>query len=156
MKLKPWVDMTLDNKKEVIRMKKIGVILCVVLFLCLVSYAVAAQPYNNYTMTFQSTSSYEEVCSDTTSKAMTANNSSSYGRQQCTYNSSSKNNAYRAGLTSTGSAASIRHYVNRTYNNAVVQYFYNVNIARYATVYLQGRPDSSVSTATVSGTWGAG
>jgi hypothetical protein len=128
-------------------MKRKGVIVVIALALTLiVSVAQAAVGYSNFTLTFTTTSSYTSIVSDTASVA-----NPSYARLYVYNNTSSVNSAWRA--IRSGSV------VTNVYFDRLVNYrqmFYTASIPVNASVTLQGRPDSSVSSCTVTGQFGAG
>ena len=121
------------------------VVLCFSLILGTVAYA--AVDFTNFKMTFSSTDTYQKITSDTTSK-----DNPERARLYISSNTSSVNSVFRAGKTSTGSAVT-GLYHDRTTNGRMM--YYSVDIAKNTRIYLQGRPDSSVSSCTITGSFGA-
>ena len=134
--------------------KKIGLLVCVVLILTITSTVYAANNFNYFVMNFSSISTYQKVCQDTTSKDMVATNPNAYGRLTVTSTApGTVNNVWRAGRSSTTSPCSKPVYA-KTCTDKHVEY--TVDASKGSTIYLQGRPDSSIPTCIVSGSWGAG
>ena len=90
----------------------------------------------------------QKITSDTTSK-----DNPTRARLYITSNTSDVNSVFRAGKTMTGSAVT-RLYYDRVTSGRMMSY--NVSIAKDTRIYLQGRPDSSVSSCTITGSFGAG
>ncbi len=122
------------------------VILCLSLLLGVIAHA--AVDFTRFTMTFSDKDTYQQVTSDTTSK-----DNPTRARLYITSNTSSVNSVFRAGKTSTGSAVT-RSYFDRITSGRMM--YYDEDIAKDTRIYLQGRPDSSISTCTITGSFGAG
>ncbi len=122
------------------------VILCLSLLLGVIAHA--AVDFTRFTMTFSDKDTYQQITSDTTSK-----DNPTRARLYITSNTSDVNSVFRAGKTMTGSAVT-RLYYDRVTSGRMMSY--NVNIAKDTRIYLQGRPDSSVSSCTITGSFGAG
>ncbi len=122
------------------------IVLCLSLILGTVAYA--AVDFTRFKMTFSNTNTYQKITSDTTSM-----DNPDRARLYITNNTSSVNSVFRAGKTSTGSAVT-RLYYDRITSGRMM--YYNVGIAKNTRIYLQGRPDSSVSSCTITGSFGAG
>lgn len=129
--------------------RKIVATLCIAVLLCLATSAFASESFTNFKLAFSSTSSYQSIVSDTTSTAKTAGED--YARLYVDSTTSSVNNVYR---TYSGKAYTSRTYFKNTTTGTWM--YYNTDISQGATVYLRGRPDSSVSSCTVTGKFGAG
>ncbi len=129
-------------------MKKKAVAIVLYLSLMLGTVAHAAVSFSDFKMTFSNMDTYQRVTSDTTSV-----DNPERARLYITSNTSSVNSVFRAGKTSTGSPVT-RLYYDRTTTGRMM--YYNVNITKDTRIYLQGRPDSSVSTCTITGSFGAG
>ncbi len=123
-----------------------SIILCVSLMLGTIAYGAVS--YTNFKMTFKDMDTFQKITSDTTSKA-----NPERARLYITSNTSSVNSVFRAGKTATGNAVT-RLYYDRTTKGRMM--YYNTDIAKDARIYCQGRPDSSVSSCTISGKFGAG
>ena len=122
-------------------------LLCMAAFILMAS-AVASVNYTNFTMTFTDLDEFQTVTSDTTSK-----NNPTRARLYIYSNTSSVKSVFRAGTTPTGSPVTGRYY-DRTTDGRMMNY--TVNLAQNTRVYLQGRPDSSISSCTITGAFGAG
>lgn len=122
------------------------IVLCLSLILGTVAYA--AVDFTSFKMTFSNTNTYQKITSDTTSV-----DNPERARLYITSNTSSVNSVFRAGKTSTGSAVT-RLYYDRITSGRMM--YYDVDIAKDTRIYLQGRPDSSVSNCTITGSFGAG
>lgn len=122
------------------------IILC--LSLILGTGAYAAVDFINFKMIFSNMDAYQKITSDTVSV-----DNPERARLYITSNTSSVNSVFRAGKTSTGSAVT-RLYYDRTTSGRMM--YYDVDIAKDTRIYLQGRPDSSVSDCKITGSFGAG
>lgn len=132
-------------------MKRVFVmILCVAMLLGLASVAFAAEGFSTFKLTFKSTTSYQSIVSDTTSKNKNVSDKA-YARLYVYSTSSDKNNVYR---TYSGGEYTSSKYFDKTTNGTWM--YYTSDVAANKTVYLRGRPDSSVSSCTVTGEFGAG
>lgn len=129
-------------------MKKRVFVAILCLSLILGSVAYAAVDFTSFKMTFSNMNTYQKITSDTTSKDNPVR-----ARLYITSNTSSVNSIFRAGKTATGSAVT-RLYYDRVTTGRMMSY--NVDIAKNTRIYLQGRPDSSVSSCTITGSFGAG
>lgn len=129
-------------------MKKRVFVAILCLSLILGSVAYAAVDFTSFKMTFSNKNTYQKITSDTTSK-----DNPERARLYITSNTSSVNSIFRAGKTATGSAVT-RLYYDRVTTGRMMSY--NVDIAKNTRIYLQGRPDSSVSSCTITGSFGAG
>ncbi|MEG0505684.1 MAG: hypothetical protein RR547_13635 [Raoultibacter sp.] len=99
-------------------------------------------------MTFVNTDFYANIVSDTTSKAKTT---SDYATMIISASSSSKNSKYY--IYKGSSEISRGHFETTTTGT---WFYYTSNVAKGTNITLKGRPDSSVSTCTVTGSFGAG
>ena len=129
-------------------MKKRVFIVILCLSLVLGTFACGAVDFTNFKMTFSDKNTYEKVTSDTTSV-----DNPERARLYITSNTSSVRSVFRAGKTSTGSAVT-RLYFDRITSGRMM--YYTVDIAKDTRIYLQGRPDSSLSNCTITGKFGAG
>lgn len=129
--------------------RKVALILCVAMLVCMASTAFASVGFTSFKMTFSSTTSYQSITSDTTSTAKEADDD--YARLYIYSTSSDVNNVYR---TYSGGAYTSRLYYKKTTSGTWM--YYNTDINANTRVYLMGRPDSSVSSCTVTGEFGAG
>lgn len=129
-------------------MKKRVLVVILCLSLVLGSVAHAAVEFSSFKMTFSNKDTYQKITSDTTSK-----DNPPRARLYITSNTSDVNSVFRAGKTMTGSAVT-RLYYDRVTSGRMMSY--NVSIAKDTRIYLQGRPDSSVSSCTITGSFGAG
>ena len=128
--------------------RKISFILCTLLVLS-ATVAYAAVSFSSFTMTFTGLDNYQNITSDTTSKAMKTADSA-YARLYITATNSSKNNVYR---TYYNGYVSDKYFKKTT---AGTWMYYTSNVPKSAKVYLRGRPDSDVPNSTVTGSFGAG
>ena len=129
--------------------RKVALILCVALLLGS-SVAFAAVGFTSFTMTFTSTTSYQSIVADSTSKDMKVANNA-YARLYVYSTTSSKNNVYRTYYS--GSYVSSQYFKKLTTGTWM---YYTSDVPKGKYVTLRGRPDSSVSSATVTGEFGAG
>ncbi|NLV58301.1 MAG: hypothetical protein GXY67_05980 [Clostridiales bacterium] len=129
--------------------RKVALVLCVVMILATASVAYAAVGFTNFKMTFTSTTTYQNIVSDTTSKDMLVANDA-YARLYVYATTSSVNNVYR---TYSGGYVSGQYFKKLTSGTWM---YYTSDIDQGDRVYLRGRPDSSVSSCTVTGEFGAG
>jgi hypothetical protein len=146
-----WGDIAFSDKQKEVKttMKRKHIILVAVLALTMVaSIAQASVGFTNFTLTFTTTSQYTSIVTDTTSVA-----NPSYGRLYLYSNTSSVNCVWRA--IRSGSAVTGLYY-DRVISSGFRQMIYTTSLPVNASVTLQGRPDSSVSSCTVTGAFGAG
>ena len=121
--------------------RKLAIALAVALLSCIAASASAAVPY---TAVLENT--YGSIISDTTSRAgclfgrlyITSNSSNMYCHFYLTYNGEQVTNVYNDKLT------------------AGRWMYYNEYIPKDAIITLNGRCDSSISSATITGSFGAG
>ena len=130
--------------------RTIAMILCVAMLLSLASTAFAANGFTEFELTFTSTTQYKSIVSDTTSKAKKVEDDD-YARLYVYSTTSDKNNVYR---TYSGGKYTSEKYFKKTTSKTFM--YYTSDIASGAFVYLRGRSDSSVSSCTVTGEFGAG
>ena len=134
-------------------MKKriICVAMCAALLMCMAGTAFAAVSFRNFKMEYIATDSYYVVCADTTSKDRLVANDD-YARLYIYDTSSTKNNIYRASTTISNFVTG-KYYKNTT--NGTWMY-YTEDVAKGKRVSLRARPDSSVSSCTITGEFCAG
>lgn len=130
--------------------RMVSMILCVAMLLCMASTAFAARGFTDFKMTFKTTTTYQTVTYDTTSKDKLVDDDA-YARLYVYETTSSKNNVYR---TYSGGEYTSIQYFKKTTSGTWMYYTSDVDSGSY--VFLKGRPDSSVSSCTVTGEFGAG
>ncbi len=128
--------------------KKFALLIAIALLLTLTGNVLAATTFKNFKMTFTKKDSYTSIVSDTTSKAKTT---SDYATMIITSSSSSKNCKY---YIYKGSSVISRDHFETTTKGT--WFFYTSDVAKGTRITLKGRPDSSVSTCTITGSFGAG
>lgn len=134
-------------------MKKrvICVALCAALLMCMAGTAFAKANFVDFKMKFISTESFYVLCADTTSKKRLVSNND-YARLYVDENTSPKKNVYRI-------STAIDTYVSRDYFKDLTDgtwIYYTKDVEANKRVSLRGRPDSSVESCIVAGSFGAG
>lgn len=130
--------------------RTIAMILCVAMLLSLASTAFAAEGFTKFKLTFTSMTSYQSIISDTTSKAKKVKDKD-YARLYVDSTTSTKKNVF---CTYCDGKYTSGEYFYKTTTGTWM--YYTSDVAAEKTVYLKGRPDSSVSSCTVTGKFGAG
>ena len=127
----------------------VALIISMMLMVASASVACAAVDFEDKTISFTNKSAYGSIVSDSTSKAKEAN--TDYARLYITNNTSSVNSVFRTYYN--GSYVSREYFKRET---AGTWMYYNTNVPAEKYVNLRGRPDSSVSTCKITGSFGAG
>ena len=134
-------------------MKKIfGVVLCLALILSMATTTYAAVTFKNFKLIFAGKKVYTSVVTDSTSKAMAVGTNS---RLYLTANTSNVNCVWMAFNLTKNKECSIEEYAKLT-GSSYKGITYTVAAANNNKINLLGRPDSSVSSCSVTGQFGAG
>lgn len=124
----------------------------VICLLVLAGSAYAAENFTRFTMYFKGKNTYDEVVTDTTSKLKS---SGTYSRLYLTSNTSSVNCVWMTHDVTAGRTCSNVNYARLT-GTSYKAITYTCDVAKNHTVALFGRPDSSVDSCVVTGSFGAG